>query len=211
VNDDTEPPLHVQDVTAIDGFAYGVIGADIHVLAGGIPPYFLLSWPRKPESKPEPSRTTRASSPAGMASELDGLWRWRDSPPRLAARWLYGSTGQQRARLVEPLAAESEAAGWKVITALHGPDVDQPAGGGQDVRAEGSTSLLAIVQHADEWTAQNLTWLLKNPLFHRAAARTRILMVAPSASRWPAVRAILDTYQAATSGQGVSASASRSG
>jgi hypothetical protein len=35
-----QPPA-VQKVTAVDGFAYGVVGADIHVFGDGVPLYLL--------------------------------------------------------------------------------------------------------------------------------------------------------------------------
>jgi hypothetical protein len=205
VSDDTEQPMYVQNVAAVDGFAYGVIGADIHVFAGGIPLYFLVSWPCEIEIKPDPAGRTRAASFADVEDELADLRRWRDSHPVLAARWLHGSAEQDTAQLVARLAAESEAAAWKVITALQGPHTDRLAAGKQHVSPDGAVGLLVIVQHADQWTAPNLTWLLKNALFHRSDTQTRILMVASSAGRWPEIRALLDTYQAATSGQPVPA------
>ncbi len=39
-----EPPQIVQKVTAVNGFAYGVIGADIHVFDNGLPLYLLANW-----------------------------------------------------------------------------------------------------------------------------------------------------------------------
>ena len=51
----------VQHVTAVSGFAYGVIGADIHVFANGLPLYLLSEWQREPAS----DATGFATCPAG--------------------------------------------------------------------------------------------------------------------------------------------------
>jgi hypothetical protein len=37
------PTQYTQIVTAVNGFAYGVIGADIHVFDNGLPLYLLAS------------------------------------------------------------------------------------------------------------------------------------------------------------------------
>jgi hypothetical protein len=40
--------LFVQNVTVTDGFAYGAIGADIHVFRDGGPLYLLANWQAAP-------------------------------------------------------------------------------------------------------------------------------------------------------------------
>jgi hypothetical protein len=206
-------PSLIQNVTAENGFAYGVIGADIHVFANGLPLYLLANWqPEQPASsgwlRELPSRmlnARRAVVPfTGRDDELAELRHWRDSGPRLAVHWLYGPGGQGKTRLASRLAAESASAGWKVVAAFHGPDADRPEPGSQDMRLEDVSGLLMIVEYADRWRITNLTWLLKNTLLHQTGIATRVLMVARSADSWPAVRGILDTYQGKHSGLGLS-------
>jgi hypothetical protein len=78
--------------------------------------------------------------------------------------WLHGPGDQGKTRLATQFAAESAAAGWKVIAAFHGPDADRPEPGSQDLRSEGAAGLLVIVDYADRWLLTNLTWLFKNTL-----------------------------------------------
>jgi hypothetical protein len=143
----------------------------------------------------------RATAPSTGGGELAQLKLWRASAARLAVRWLYGPSRQGGTPLVDRFAAESAAAGWKVISAIQGPDGEPPSPGSQDARAAGSAGLLMLVDHVDRWRLANLTWLLKNALLHQAGTTTRVLMVARTADVWPRVRAILDTYQADTSSQ----------
>jgi hypothetical protein len=135
----------------------------------------------------------------GRADDLSRLRQWRDSAPRLAARWLYGPAGQGKTRLADQFAAESAAAGWKVVTAWHGPDADPIEPGSQDLRPGGAAGVLMLVDYADRWRLANLTWLLKNALLHQSGVRTRILMLGRTANAWPAVRAVLDSHQAGPS------------
>ncbi len=206
---DEPGPQVLQNVIAVNGFAYGVIGADIHVFANGLPLYLLAKWRPAPASSPDwlrelPSRmlnARRAVVPfTGRQSDLAQLREWRDGGPRLAARWLHGPGGQGKSRLAAQLAADSETAGWKVIAAFHGPDADTPKPGSQDMQLTDAAGLLVIVDYADRWRLTNMTWLLKNALLHHDKVPTRVLMVARDADSWPAIRAILDTYQAGTSG-----------
>jgi tetratricopeptide (TPR) repeat protein len=205
--DDSGPSV-VQNVMAIDGFAYGAVGADIHVFSNGLPLYLLANW--QPEATPSrgwlremPSRmlnARRAVVPfTGRASELAELREWRGGSPRLAVRWLHGPGGQGKSRLAAEFARDSAAAGWKVIAAFHGPDVDQPEPGSQDMRLDGAAGLLVLIDYADRWLMSNLTWLFKNRLLHNPGVPTRVLMLARTADSWPAIRGMLDTYQPATS------------
>ena len=207
--DESDPQI-VQNVIAVNGFAYGVIGADIHVFGNGLPLYLLANWQPEKPGNPDwlrelPSRmlnARRAVVPfTGRDDELAELRHWRDIGPRLTVRWLHGPGGQGKTRLAARLAAESASAGWKVVAAFHGPDADRPKPGSQDIRLADASGLLMIVDYADRWRMTNLTWLLKNTLLQQPGVATRVLMVARTADSWPAVRGILDAYQAGTSSQ----------
>ena len=191
----------VQHVTAENGFAYGTVGASIHVFRGGTPVYLLEN--RRPTARPErawlralPSRMLSARFAVvgfhGREDELGRLELWRDRGPRLAARWLHGPGGQGKTRLAEELAARSAADGWKVVTATHGPGTVLPPPGSQDLRSEGAAGLLLIVDYADRWPLSDLGWLLSNPLLQRTGTPTRVLMAARTPHAWPSVRPALD-------------------
>jgi hypothetical protein len=183
--DDRRPPVR-QTITAIDGFAYGVIGADIHVFDSDRPVYLLANW--------SPDETADSGpSPAGRLADLR---QWRDGAPGLAARWLYGADRSRNNQLADQFATESVAASWKVITATRAGQLEP---GGQDMRLDGATGVLLLVAGADRWDPGNLTWLLKNQLLHRDDMAARVVMTGRTADSWPAVRAMLDTYQASTS------------
>ena len=214
-----EPPV-AQIVTAVNGFAYGVIAADIHVFDSGLPLYLLANWQPEPPASSAwlrelPSRmlnARRAVVPfTGRDGELADLRQWRDSGPRLAVRWLHGPGGQGKTRLAAQFAAESAATGWKVIAAFHGPDADPIEPGSQDMRLAGSAGLLMLVDYADRWFLTNMTWLFKNALLHQTGVATRVLLVARTADAWPRIRGILDTHQASTSSQPLTALAHESG
>jgi hypothetical protein len=186
VTEPDEPaPQIVQNVTAVNGFAYGVIGADIHVFRSGLPLYLLANWQPEEAASPGwlrelPSRMLNAQCAVvpftGREDDLARLRHWRDTGARLAVRWLHGPGGQGKTRLAVKFAAESAAAGWKVIVASHGPDADRPKPGSQDVRLAKAAGLLVIVDYADRWLLTNVTWLLKNPLLHQTSVMTRVLI-----------------------------------
>ena len=132
----------IQNVTAVSGFAYGVIGADIHVFEGGAPLYLLTEWKAEPSARPDwlrelPSRMLNARRAVvaftGREEDLRQLHQWRQQCKRLAVRWLHGPGGQGKTRLAAQFAAESSAAGWKVVAAFHGPDADRPEPGSHDL------------------------------------------------------------------------------
>ena len=50
---DEGEPRHVQNVTAVNAFAYATIGADLHVHGNGLPLYLLANW-RGPEAAVPP-------------------------------------------------------------------------------------------------------------------------------------------------------------
>ncbi|MFE5097419.1 hypothetical protein ACFRCI_45885 [Streptomyces sp. NPDC056638] len=133
-----------QTVRAEGGFAYGAIGADIHVFGDGMPLYLLENWSQAPPTDPDflgqlPSRMLNARFAVvdftGRREELADLYQWREKGPRLAVRWLHAPGGAGKTRLAEHFAQESDAAGWKVVTATHGPGSVLPPPGSQDLRA----------------------------------------------------------------------------
>jgi tetratricopeptide (TPR) repeat protein len=208
--DSQQPPI-VQNVTAVEGFAYGVIGADLHVFGNGGGPLYLLSeWRAEPQARAAwlrelPSRMLNARRAVvgftGRDDELRQLHQWREDGGRLGVRWLHAPGGQGKTRLAAQFAAEAAEAGWKVVAAFHGPDADQPEPGSQDLRLHAAAGLLMIVDYADRWLLTNLTWLFKNAMLHQAGVPTRVLLIARTADAWPRVRAMLDGYQPDTSSQ----------
>ncbi|MFF8423862.1 hypothetical protein ACF07Y_01710 [Streptomyces sp. NPDC016566] len=192
-----------QVVRVEGGFGYGVIGADLHVFPDRGPVY-LLSEHRPAAAADQdtawltaqPSRLLNARFQAvdftGRDRERAELAAWRDGDgPRAAALWLHGPGGQGKTRLAARFAADSAAAGWKVVTATHGSGAVQPHLGSQDLRLDGAAGLLLVVDYADRWPLSHLTWLFSNKLLDRQLP-TRVLLLARSVSSWPAVRAALD-------------------
>ncbi|MFD7735385.1 hypothetical protein ACFV6F_33995 [Kitasatospora phosalacinea] len=203
-----------QRVVAQAGFAYGAIGADIHVFGDGTPVYVLENW-RPGEGADDawlaelPSRMLNARWEVvgftGRTEELAALRAWCGSGPRLAVRWLHGPGGQGKTRLAARLAREAAAEGWKVVTATEGPGSVLPPPGSQDLRTDGAPGLLLLVDYADRWPLSHLTWLLSNALLHDPAVPARVLMIARDTGPWPAVRAALADHRAGTSAQELAA------
>ncbi|MBV9452353.1 MAG: tetratricopeptide repeat protein [Streptosporangiaceae bacterium] len=203
-------PRIAQHVTAVSGFAYGVIGADLHVFADRGPVYLLRSY--RPHPKPgiawlleQPSRMLNARYAVvgftGRDQELESLASWRDAGgSRLSARWLHAPGGQGKTRLADAFARQSAAANWKVITAAHGPGSVLDPPGSQDLRLQDAAGVLLVVDYADRWPASHLAWLFSNALLYREVP-ARLLLVARTAYAWPAVRAGLDNHQADTDDQ----------
>src|SRR5580658_5147258 len=109
----TSPTYYTQNVTSVNGFAYGVIGADIHVFENGLPLYLLANWPGDLTSdrrwlRELPSRMLNASRAVvpftGRHAEMAQLRRWRDDDRMLAVQWLHGPGGQGKTRLAAQLA-----------------------------------------------------------------------------------------------------------
>ncbi|ROQ34504.1 tetratricopeptide repeat protein [Streptomyces sp. PanSC19] len=197
-----------QHVTAHSGYAYGVIGADIHVFGDGSPVYLLQNWRRAPAADPEwlrelPSRMLNARFEVvpftGRDAELAELRAWRDQGPRLAVRWLHAPGGQGKTRLAARFADATQDEGWRVAAATHGPGSVQPPPGSQDLTTEGRDGVLLVVDYADRWPLTHLTWLFGNALLHRPGVRARVLLLARTADAWPAIRASLANLQAGTS------------
>ncbi|WFB11247.1 tetratricopeptide repeat protein [Streptomyces sp. LX-29] len=189
-----------QEIRAENGHAYGAIGADIHVFGTGTPVYLLFAHQRVPGLdgewlRAQPSRMLDARAEVvdftGRDAELGDLIAWREQRSHKAVRWLHGPGGQGKTRLATRLAADSEAAGWKVVTAVHGTDTAPPAEGSQDLRLDGHTGVLVLVDYADRWPASHLSWLFHNRLL-RQGVPARILLIGRSAHGWPAVRGQLN-------------------
>ncbi|MER6096795.1 tetratricopeptide repeat protein [Streptomyces sp. NPDC001728] len=197
-----------QHVTAHSGYAYGVIGADIHVYGDGSPVYLLQNWRRAPAADPEwlrelPSRMLNSRFEVvpftGRDAELAGLRAWRDEGPRLAVRWMHAPGGQGKTRLAARFADATQDENWRVVAATNGPGSVQPPPGSQDLSVEGRDGVLLVVDYADRWPLTHLTWLFSNALLHRAGVRARVLLLARTADAWPAVRASVSNLQAGTS------------
>lgn len=175
----------VQQVRAVTGFAYGVIGADLHVSSDGSPLYLLSLWRRLPAPPADwlrelPSRMLNARHRVvGFTcrqADLEDLRLWRDGPARLAVRWLHGPGGQGKTRLADEAAEHAASGGWLVVTAVHGPGQVHPPAGSQDLRGN-PAGVLLIVDYADRWPLSHLIWLLSNALLHRAGVRARVLLL----------------------------------
>ncbi|MFI8083068.1 tetratricopeptide repeat protein [Kitasatospora sp. NPDC086009] len=191
---------HVQHIRAEGGFAYGAVGADIHVFGDGTPVYLLLRHRRPAGPDPawlrsQPSRLLDARAEVvdftGRDTEMAELLAWRDAEPRFAVRWLHGEGGQGKTRLAGRLAEESERAGWVVAEAVHGTDTHPPADGSQDLRLDGSAGVLVLVDYADRWPLSDLSWLFHNMML-RQPVPARVLLIGRSAGQWPALRGKLD-------------------
>ncbi|RKE23410.1 hypothetical protein [Streptomyces sp. TLI_171] len=192
-----------QQVRAVAGFAYGAVGADIHVFGDGTPVYLLYArdLPRAAALRrdsawlrAQPSRMLDARSEivefTGRAAELDRLRAWRDQPGRTAVRWLHGPGGAGKSRLAARFAAECAAAGWLVVDAVHGTDTHPPAEGSQDLRTDRRAGVLILVDYADRWPDAHLAWLFHNGLLN-GEVPARVLLIARSVRPWPALRAQL--------------------
>jgi tetratricopeptide (TPR) repeat protein len=204
----TPLPTPVQNVTAINGWAYGAIGADVHVFADEGPVYILTEF----ASAVEPDTGTLLAQPSrmldahlaivgftGRDEDLSALHDWRDGASRSAARWLHGPGGQGKTRLAEHFARQSADAGWKIITAVQGRGTILPPPSSQNLTIADVAGLLLIVDYADRWPLSHLTWLFSNALFHRAGVPTRMLLLARSVYPWQALRSVLDDQQSDTS------------
>ncbi|MGW3668561.1 hypothetical protein [Streptomyces sp. NPDC005141] len=199
-----------QHVSATGGFAYGVVGADIHVFGDGTPLYVLRRWAPTPEADPQwlrqqPSRMLHARFAVapftGREDELGALHAWCAGGPQRAARWLHAPGGQGKTRLAQQLAAELSGQGWKVVTAVQGPGTVLPPPGSQDLTPDSAAGLLLLVDYADRWPLTTVTWLFSNALLHRPDVRARVLLLARGTDSWPALRGALASEQIDVSAQ----------
>ncbi len=138
----------------------------------------------------------------GREQELSDLVGWRTDGNRLAARWLHGPAGVGKTRLAARFAAESAAAGWKVVTADPGPDAGPPPGN-DDLRLGRARGVLLLVDPAGDWPTTRLGSLFADAILHRVAVPTRVLLLARDTDGWPAVRVALDEHEADASAQEV--------
>ncbi|MEO3930278.1 hypothetical protein ABGB07_41485 [Micromonosporaceae bacterium B7E4] len=210
MTDGSDTPLAVQQFTVHGGFAFGVIGADLHVFGSGVPVYLLSNWRPPPAAEPGwlrelPSRMLNARFAVvdfvGRDDEVAQLHHWRQSQPHRAVRWLYAPGGSGKTRLADRFAAQARAAGWKVLVATHGPGTVVPPPGSQDLRLAGSAGLLLLVDYADRWAPDHLACLLSNSLLHDSPVPVRILMVARGTDGWRELRGALGNEQFFTSSQ----------
>jgi tetratricopeptide (TPR) repeat protein len=197
--DRPSPDPVYQRVEAVSGFAYGAVGADIHVFGDGSPVYLLRrrTRPGAPDSawlRAQPSRMLdfRAETVqfTGREPELALLREWIAAPAALSVRWLHGAGGQGKSRLAARLADELGRAGWLVADAVHAADTYPPAEGSQDLRVAGRPGLLVVVDYADRWPVADLAWLFQNRIL-RQPVPVRVLLLARSVDSWPPVRAKL--------------------
>lgn len=185
------------------GFAYGAIGADIHVFGDGTPVYLLYVRDARSAAlrdapatlRAQPSRLLDARAETveftGRTTELAALRVWRDQPAATAVRWLHGPGGAGKSRLAARFAAECADDGWLVVDAVHGTDGHQPAEGSQDLRTGGRPGVLVLVDYADRWPHDHLCWLLRNTLLD-GSPPARVLFTGRSVRPWPALRAQLN-------------------
>ena len=206
-----EPEGARQIVQVESGYGYGAVGANVHVWPDQGPVYVLLEHRTEPEAVPawpldQPSHLLNTRYQVvdftGRHTERDELAAWRDAAQsRLSVRWLHAPGGQGKTRLAAECAADSAAAGWKVVRALQGPRKKVlPAPGSQDLRLRYERGLLLVVDYADRWPVSHLTWLFSNALFHQRYA-VRMLLLARSLQPWPVIRATLADVRAETRAQ----------
>ncbi|MGA5300184.1 hypothetical protein ACPCHT_09670 [Nucisporomicrobium flavum] len=193
------PDAVFQRVEAVSGFAYGAIGADIHVFGDGSPVYLLRrrTEPGGTDSawlRAQPSRMLDFRAGAveftGRETELGLLRAWMTAPAAFSVRWLHGAGGQGKSRMAARLADEFGGAGWLVVDAVHATDTYPPAEGSQDLRMDGRPGLLVVVDYADRWPVAALAWLFQNRIM-RQRVPVRVLLLARSVDSWPPVRAKL--------------------
>lgn len=186
---------------AVAGFAYGAVGADIHVFGDGTPVYLLYArnerGPARPDSawlRAQPSRMLDARRAVveftGREAEIADLLAWRDGPAGLSVHWLHGPGGSGKSRLAARLATACADEGWLVVDAVHGTDAYPLAHGGQDLSTDGRRGVLLLVDYADRWPDGHLSWLFQNSLIRRTTP-TRVLLIGRSVHAWPALRAQL--------------------
>ncbi len=198
-----------QNVTAAGGYAYGVIGADIHVHGDGRPLYLLQEFGAPSNLDREwlrelPSRMLNAKSRIvpfrSVRGDAEKLTEWVFSKDRLAIRWLYAPGGRGKTRLADQLTTRLAAEGWKVVTAAHGLGAVVPSPGSSDLRLTDVSGVLVVADYADRWPISHLEWLLNNSLLY-SELKTRVLLIGRTATAWPAIRGALANIKASTSEQ----------
>jgi hypothetical protein len=187
------PPTRwvAQHIEVSGGTAYGAVDGDIHVFGDGGVIYLLTQ---------EPAVCSTSADVDPVA--LGDLQTWRSDCHHLALRWLQARHLPAATDLAATFAADSAAAGWLVVHAVHKPRSSPEPGSDHGPRptARGEAGTLLVVTGADHWPHSHIAWLFSNRiLFQEAPAR--ILLVATSGARWPAIRASIANIRAATSSQ----------
>jgi hypothetical protein len=176
------------------GSLYAVSNGDMHIRNGHpvyrIEPFPLLARPvADGEAGLRPSVLLAAEHRvvefSGRETELAALTEWRDAEqPGISTLLLHGPGGQGKTRLAARFAELSSPA-WTVWCAHH---LSDPSGLAVAAPGDSGEASLLVVDYAERWPADGLQLLLGNPVLRRAR-RTRVLLVARSASSWwPAVR-----------------------
>jgi tetratricopeptide (TPR) repeat protein len=209
LDEDRQPQVQ-QNVMAVSGFAYGVIGADLHVFRDKGPVYSLREW-RTPSRAAigwllaQPSRLLDPHSAVvgftGREYVLARLAEWRDTATsRLSALVLHGPGGQGKTRLADEFARQTALAGWKVVSVAHaaGSVLSSPCS--NDMRLGNATGLLVLIDYADRWPLSHLSWLFSNSLLQQRVP-TRLLLSARTAHQLPMLRAMLADQQVDVVGQ----------
>ncbi|MGV9383549.1 hypothetical protein ACWDRB_47585 [Nonomuraea sp. NPDC003707] len=191
-----------QQVWVESGFAYGVIGADLHVFGDGRPLYLLAEAGRRTDPPlavdghglpAQPSHLLNARHAVvdftGREGEVGELTGWRDGRGGRAVRWLYAPGGQGKTRLASHVAGLAARDAWKVIVADHTPAqvVDTEGPTSQDLRVGAARGLLILVDYADRWPLAHLTWLFSNKVLNQNVP-VRVLLLARNEHIWPALR-----------------------
>jgi hypothetical protein len=167
---------------------YAVQHGDLYVRGGR--PYWFEDFPFV------------LSSPAG-GNVLARLAAWRDDPaPGMSVLLVHGSGpgpssgGLDGARLAARFAAESVDQEWTVWSAHHAtePPPQQFA-----EPTDTGPAIVAVVEHAEKWNADDLQLLFQSPILH-SAPHMRILLVGKEMPEWwPAMRHRLGKIGIATS------------
>ncbi|MFC5819222.1 hypothetical protein [Nonomuraea harbinensis] len=191
-----------QEVRVESGFAYGVIGADLHVFGDGRPLYLLKETSGRAQLRvaldalglpAQPSQLLNARHAVvdftGRDGEVEELTTWRDSGDSHAVRWLHAPGGQGKTRLAAHLAAAAAGDGWKVIVAEHAPAqvVNAEDQTSHDLRLGTARGILMLVDYADRWPLAHLTWLFSNKILDQDVP-VRVLLLARNEHIWPALR-----------------------
>jgi len=169
-----DEPSH-QEITSFGGTAYGAIDADLYQHGPTTLALLLGDWP------PVPADPEAEADDAGLIE----IRTWLQAPERLAARWLYGLTSDERAQTANFAAGHALAAGWRAVQLRRSdePPTESPVAS--------PAGILVLVDDADLILLEDLTWAFSNALLFREHGPLRILLMAGSLDGWPAVRSAL--------------------